>query len=203
VNDTTTTNFHTVKGAIDVLVTNDDMQDISSAISTIMEKHIGATLSSSTKKQTKTTPAAAASPYNIAQPPEVACIKIFAHMLEPTVSAVHIAEESPKITAHIPQPNGVSGSNLPHQELLRRPTFISDDYNEAVDKLWDDWYKEGINLIVQDRNVSEKWRTEWSLKDKKKFSSLRFIVDYIQARSEEKQVGLVIADLKSCKGGRS
>jgi hypothetical protein len=47
VNDTTTTNFH------NALVTKDDMQDISSAISIIMEKRIGATLSSSTKK-TKT-----------------------------------------------------------------------------------------------------------------------------------------------------
>jgi hypothetical protein len=74
-NDTTTTNFHTVKGAIDALVTKDDMHDISSAISTIIEKRIGATLSSSTKKRKKTTPVAAAIPvsaassYNIAQPP--------------------------------------------------------------------------------------------------------------------------------------
>jgi hypothetical protein len=49
-NDTTTTNFHTVKGAIDALVTKDYMQEISSAISTIMGKHMGATLPSSTKK---------------------------------------------------------------------------------------------------------------------------------------------------------
>jgi hypothetical protein len=52
-NDTTTTNFHTVKGAIDTLVTKDDMQEISSTISTIMEKCMGATLPSSTKKQKK------------------------------------------------------------------------------------------------------------------------------------------------------
>jgi hypothetical protein len=61
-NDTKTTNFHTVKVAIDELVTKDDMQEISTAISTIMEKRIGATLSSSTKKQNKTSPVAAASP---------------------------------------------------------------------------------------------------------------------------------------------
>jgi hypothetical protein len=51
-NDTTTTNFHTVKGAIDALVTKDDMQDISFTISTNMEKRIGAILSSSTKTKT-------------------------------------------------------------------------------------------------------------------------------------------------------
>jgi hypothetical protein len=39
-----------VKSAIDELVTKDDMHEISSAISTIIEKRIGATLSSSTKK---------------------------------------------------------------------------------------------------------------------------------------------------------
>jgi hypothetical protein len=52
-NDTTTTNVHTVKGAIDALVTKDDMQEISSSISTIMEKHIGAILSSSTTTKEK------------------------------------------------------------------------------------------------------------------------------------------------------
>jgi hypothetical protein len=67
-NDITTTNFHTVKGSIDVFATNDDMQEISSAISTIMEKPIGATISSSTTKKKKRTPVAAASPLNIAQP---------------------------------------------------------------------------------------------------------------------------------------
>jgi hypothetical protein len=50
-NDTTTTNFHTANGAIDVLVTKDDMHEISSTISTVIEKRIGATLSSSTKKR--------------------------------------------------------------------------------------------------------------------------------------------------------
>jgi hypothetical protein len=112
----------------------------------------------------------AASPYNIAQPPEVACITLFAPMLEPTSAAVHMEAASPTITAHIPKPTGVSGSNIPDQELLLRPTFISDDYNEIVDTLWDDWYKEGINLSVQDRKVSEKWQTECSVKDNKKFS---------------------------------
>jgi hypothetical protein len=58
-NDTRTTNFHTVKGAIDAVVTKDDMHEISSAISTIMEKRIGATLSLSTTKKKKTTPVAA------------------------------------------------------------------------------------------------------------------------------------------------
>jgi hypothetical protein len=82
-------------------------------------------------------------------------------MHEPTAAAVHMAAASTTITAHIPQPTSVSGSNIPDQELLRRPTFISNDYDETVDKLCDAWYKEGINLIVQDRKVSEKWRTEW------------------------------------------
>jgi hypothetical protein len=54
-NDTTTTNFHTVKGAIDALVTKDDMHEISSAIYTIMEKRIGATLPSSTTKNKNNT----------------------------------------------------------------------------------------------------------------------------------------------------
>jgi hypothetical protein len=54
-NDTTTTNFHTVKGDIDALLTKDAMQDISSAISTIMEKRIGATLPSSTTKNKNNT----------------------------------------------------------------------------------------------------------------------------------------------------
>jgi hypothetical protein len=158
------------------------------------------------QKKQKTTPVAAstpvttASPYNIAQPLEVACVTIFSPMLEPTVAAVHMAAASPTITAHIPQPTGASGSNIPDQELLRRPTFISDDYDETVDKLWDDWYKEGIKLIVQDIHVSEKWRTEWSVKDNKKFSRLKFIVEYIQARSEEKPVGLVIDELKKLQG---
>jgi hypothetical protein len=53
---------------------------------------------------------------------------------------------------------------------------------------------------MQDRKVSEKWRTEWSVKDNKKFSRLKFIVEYIQARSEEKPVGLVIAELKKLQG---
>jgi hypothetical protein len=52
-NDTTKTNFHTIECAIDALVTKDDMQEISSTISTITEKRIGATLSSSKKKQKK------------------------------------------------------------------------------------------------------------------------------------------------------
>jgi hypothetical protein len=47
-NDTTATNFHTFKGEIYALVTKYDMHDISSEISTIMEKRIGATLSLST-----------------------------------------------------------------------------------------------------------------------------------------------------------
>jgi dsRNA-specific ribonuclease len=88
-NDTTTTSFHTFKGAIGALLTKDDMQEISSTISSIMEKHIGATLSSSTKKQ-KTTHVALASPYNISQPPEVACITLFYPILEPTLVALHM-----------------------------------------------------------------------------------------------------------------
>jgi hypothetical protein len=72
-----------------------------------------------------------------------------------------------------------------------------------VDKLWDDWYTEGIDVIVQERKLSEKWWTEWSVKDNKKFSRLKFIVEYIQVRSKEKPMGLVIAELKNCKGGRS
>jgi hypothetical protein len=69
-----------------------------------------------------------------------------------------------------------------------------------VAKLWDDWYKEGIHLIVQDRKVSEKWRTYWLVKDNKKISRLKFIVEYIQARSEKKPVGLVIAELEKLQG---
>jgi hypothetical protein len=132
-NDKTKTNFHTAEGAIDALVTNDDMQEISSEISTITEKHIGATLSSPTKKKKKTTPVVTASPYNTAHPTEVACITPFSPMLEPTVTELHMAAASSTITAHIPQPTRVSGSNIPGQELLRRPTLISDDYDEAVD----------------------------------------------------------------------
>jgi hypothetical protein len=99
-NDTITTNFHTVKGSSDALVTNDDMQEISSAISTIMEKGMGATLPSSIKKKRKTTPVTADSPNNMTQPPEVACTTLFAPLLEPTFTTVHIAEESPTITAN-------------------------------------------------------------------------------------------------------
>jgi hypothetical protein len=51
-------------------------------------------------------------------------------------------------------------------------------------------------MIVQDRKISEKWWTDWSVKDNKKFSRLKFIAEYIQASSEGKPVGLVIADLK-------
>jgi hypothetical protein len=121
-------------------------------------------------------------------------------MLETTVESVHMAAASPTINAHIPQPTGISGSNVPDQELLQRPTFINDDYDETVDKLWDAWYKKGITLIVQDRKVSEKWRTEWSVQDNKKCSRLKFIAEYIQARSEEQPVGLVIAELKKLQG---
>jgi hypothetical protein len=121
-------------------------------------------------------------------------------MLEPNVAAVHVAAASPTITAHIPRPTGVSGSNIPDQELLRRPTFISDDNDETVDKLWYSWYNEGINLIVQDIKVSEKWWTEWLVKDNKNFLRLKFIVEYIQASSEEKPAGLVIAELKILQG---
>jgi hypothetical protein len=121
-------------------------------------------------------------------------------MLEPTVTSVHKAAASPTITAHIPQPTGISGSNVPDRKLLWRPIFINDDYDETVDKLWDVWYKEGVDLIVQDRKVYEKWRTEWSVKDNKKFSGLKFIVEYIQARSEDKPVGLVIAEVKKLQG---
>jgi hypothetical protein len=74
-----------------------------------------------------------ASPYNTAHIPEVACITLFDPMLEPTVTEVHMAAAGSTITARIPQPTGVSGSNIPGQELLRRPTFISDDYDETVD----------------------------------------------------------------------
>jgi hypothetical protein len=66
-------------------------------------------------------------------------------MLEPTVAVVNMAAASPTITAHIPRPTGASGSNIPDQELLRHPTFISDDYDETVDKLWEYGYKEEIN----------------------------------------------------------
>jgi hypothetical protein len=113
-NDTTMSNVHTVKGSIDALVTKDDMQEISSAISTIMEKRIGATLSLSTKRR-KTRPVAAVSPYNISQPPEVACITLFSPIFEPTVAAVNVAAASPTINTHIPRPTGVSGSNIPDQ----------------------------------------------------------------------------------------
>jgi hypothetical protein len=187
-NDTTRSKFHTVKGTIDALVTKDDTHEISSAISTITEKCIGATLPSSTKTRKITTPVAAASPYNKAKSPEVACTTLFDPMLQPTVTEVHMAAASPKISAHIPQPTGISGSNVPDQELLRRPTFINDDYDETVDKLWDDWYKKGINLIMQDRKVSEKWRTEWSVKDNKKFSHEKTVrgegVEYTRAQTE-------------------
>jgi hypothetical protein len=88
-------------------------------------------------KNKKTMPVAAASPYNIAQPLEVACITLFSPMLEPTVVAVLMAAASPTITAHIPRPTGASGSNIPDQDLVRCPTFISDDYNETVENLWD------------------------------------------------------------------
>jgi hypothetical protein len=111
-----------------------------------------------------------------------------------------MAAASPTITAHIPQPTGVSDSNTPDQELLLRQTLISNDYDDTVENLWDAWYKEGLNLIVQDRKVSEKWRTEWSVKDNNKFSRLKFIVQYIQVRSKEKPVGLVIAELKKLQG---
>jgi hypothetical protein len=155
-NDTTTTNVHTVKGDIDVLVTKDDMQEISSTISTIMGKHMGATLPSSTKKRKNTTHVKAASPNITTQPPEVACTTLFAPMIQPTVATVHMAAASPTITAHIPRPTGISGSNVPDQELLRCPTFINNDYDETVDQSLDAWNKEGIHLIVQDRKVSEK-----------------------------------------------
>jgi hypothetical protein len=121
-------------------------------------------------------------------------------MLELTVAEVHMAAASPTINAHIPRPTGVSGSNIPDQELLRRPTFISDNYDETLDNLWDAWYNKGINLIVKERKVSEKWRTEWSVKDNKNFSRLKFIVEYIQVRSKEKPVGLVIAELEKLQG---
>jgi hypothetical protein len=69
-----------------------------------------------------------------------------------------------------------------------------------VDKLWNDWYKEGINLIVHNRKVSETCRTEWSVKCNTIFLCLKFIVEYIQARSEEKTVVLVIAEVKKLQG---
>jgi hypothetical protein len=55
-------------------------------------------------------------------------------------------------------------------------------------------------LIVQDRKVSEKWRTEWSVKDNKKFSRLKFSVEYIQACSEEKPVGVAVDELEKLQG---
>jgi hypothetical protein len=100
-NDTTTTKFHTFKGVIDLLITNDGTQEISSAISTIMEKRMGATLPTPTTKKKKRTPVTAASPNNTAQPPEVACATRFVHMLEPTVATEHMAAASPTINAHI------------------------------------------------------------------------------------------------------
>jgi hypothetical protein len=69
------------------------------------------------QQKKKTTPVAASSPYNIAQPPEVACITIFVPMLEPTVAEVYMAAASPKITAHIPRPTGVSSSNIPDRNF--------------------------------------------------------------------------------------
>jgi hypothetical protein len=77
---------------------------------------------------------------------------------------------------------------------------LDDDYYETVDQLWDVWYKEGINLSVHNKRVFEKWLTEWSEKDKKNFSSITFIVEYIQAHSEGEPVGLLIAELEKLQG---
>jgi hypothetical protein len=79
------------------------------------------------KKGGKTTPVATDSPYNTAQPTEVACTTLFAPMLEPALAAVHMAAASPTITAHIHRPTGISGSNVPDQDFLRGPLFINDD----------------------------------------------------------------------------
>jgi hypothetical protein len=84
--------------------------------------------------------------------------------------------------------------------LLQSPMFLDNDYDETVDQLWGDWYNESINLMVQNKRVYEKWRTEWSVKDNSKFSCVTFIVEYIQAHSEEKRVGLLNAELEKLQG---
>jgi hypothetical protein len=56
---------------------------------------------------------------------------------------------------------------------------------------------------VQNRNVSEKLRIEWSEKVKQKFSRMKFIIDYIEAHSQEKPVGFLIAELKKLQGKKN
>jgi hypothetical protein len=121
-------------------------------------------------------------------------------MLQPTITTVNMAAVSPTVTTHIAQPADSSAYTLTDEALLQHLMFLDEDYDEAVDQLWDAWYKDGINLIVQNTRVSEKWRTEWSEKEKKIFFRIKFIVDYIEAHYQEKKVGLLITELKKLQG---
>jgi hypothetical protein len=117
----TTNKFQTIKDSSYTLVTKDGIQDISSAISTVMGKHMGSLLPSSPKKKKTPTPLMTADPNNTAPPTEVSLIMPLAPMLQPTVTTVHMTASSPTITAQVPQPTSISCSTLPEEALLQRP----------------------------------------------------------------------------------
>jgi hypothetical protein len=70
-NDAITHNFQTVKGAIGGLVTKNDMQEISSAISNVMGNRMGSPLPSYPTKKKTPIPIMPAHPNNKAPPTEV------------------------------------------------------------------------------------------------------------------------------------
>jgi hypothetical protein len=143
-----------------------------------------------------------AHPNNTVPPIGVAATRSLHPMLQPTITTVHMAEVGPTLTSHIPQTTDISTYTLPEEAWSGCLMFLDNDYDETVDQLWDCWYKDGINLIVQNKHVSEKLRTEWSEKDKKIFLRIKFIVNFIEAHSKEKPVGVMIGELEKNKGRR-
>jgi hypothetical protein len=120
-------------------------------------------------------------------------------VLQPNFTTLHMGAVSPTVsptlTSHIPQPTGISTSTLREETLLVRPMFLDNDYDQTLDHSWDGWHKDDINLIVQNKPVSEKWRTNWTEKDTNKFSRIKFIFDFIEAHFKEKPVGMLIVEL--------
>jgi hypothetical protein len=195
VNATTTTNFRTVKGAIDGLVNKEDMKAISSAMYTVMDKRSRSPVPLRPSKKRATLKMLAPMEH---VDPEAVGVSTAKDHIETTIAAVEIAAISPTFLAHIPRQMDHASKHV--GALTLRPAFLSDDYDGAVDQLWESWYSDGIDVIVENKADSENWRKQWTTKDNKKFSRMKYIILFIQKHAKDKPVGLIIQELKELQG---
>jgi hypothetical protein len=130
--------------------------------------------------------------------PEAVGVSTAKDHIETTIAAVEIAAISPTFLAHIPRQMDHASKHV--GALTLRPAFLSDDYDGAVDQLWESWYSDGIDVIVENKADSENWRKQWTTKDNKKFSRMKYIILFIQKHAKDKPVGLIIQELKELQG---